>query len=704
MTLFGLHPLDAAILITYVVVLLAIGQYLSRKTKTENDFFLGGRKLGKWFQFFLNFGNMADPSSAPAAASSVYKQGIGGIWLMLIPLFLTPYYWFMSIWFRRVRLTTIGDLFEARFGSRFLTTLYAVFAIGLAILTIGFGNIIALKTLQPIMIKAPAAYTAADHQMLADYQDYKTLHKQREQATLSPEQEKRYEVVKGLYNLGRIHPYASYLEPVTFYVFSSLLVTAFIVMGGLTATAMVNALQSVLVMVISFILIPFGLIKIGGFSGLHERVPAQLFYIFGDADFSQYTWYSIGALLLANFVGITAAPGNMNIGGSAKDELAARLGAVSGGYAKRFVTIAWGMVGLIALALWGANQADPDLTWGSMTLLLLPVGLIGLMIIGILGGKLASLGAQSIVLSALVVKNLYEPIFPGRKERHYMLVARISVPVILGLGILVALWMGNAISLFKFMLAITVTWGAPILLIFQWRRLTRMAVVVQVIATMLVIGVIPYVISSVPAVSQSAAFTVMTAEQIRVVQTPATAKDVEAGRAKQVGEIVSKERRTEAVPIFFEDGVVRKDPSDLNSPKAGIGRFNIEVYLLSLVGVPVKNFTPPMVMAVRFFVDALFPILLLIVVSYLTQRDDPAKLARFYARLKTPVGATPEADDAAVAASEADPTRFNHTKLFPKSDWEFTKWDKLDALGFLACCAFVGVVLLIFKGVMLIGS
>jgi len=659
MTFFGLHFLDAAILLAYVVVLLAIGQHLSRKTKTENDFFLGGRKLGKWFQFFLNFGNMADPSSAPAAASSVYKQGIGGIWLLLIPLFLTPYYWFMSIWFRRVRLTTIGDLFEARFGSRFLTTLYAVFAICMAILTIGFGNIIALKTLQPIMIKAPAAYTVADNQMLADYKDYQTLHKQREQVELSPEQEKRYEVVKDLYNLGRIHPYASYLEPVTFYVFSSLLVTAFIVMGGLTATAMVNALQSILVMVISFILIPFGLVKIGGFSGLHERVPAQLFYIFGDADFSQYTWYSIGALLLANFVGITAAPGNMNIGGSAKDELAARLGAVSGGYAKRFVTIAWGMVGLIALALWGSNQADPDLTWGRMTLLLLPVGLIGLMIIGILGGKLASLGSQSIVLSAIVVKNLYEPIFRGRTERHYMLVARISVPVILGLGILVALWMGNAISLFKFILAITVTWGAPILLIFQWRRLTRMAVLVQVIATMLVIGVIPYVISSMPALRQSAALTVMTSERISMVRAVATAKDVEAGLAKQVGEMISKERRIEAVPLFFEDGVARKDPANLNSPKEGLGRFNIEVYLLSLLGVNVKNFTPPMVMAIRFLVDALFPILILVAVSYLTRRDDPVRLARFYARLKTPVGATPEADAVAVAASYADPTRFN---------------------------------------------
>jgi len=702
--LFGLHPLDAAILLAYILILLAIGQYMSRRTKTEDDFFLGGRKLGKWFQFFLNFGNMTDPSTAPAAASSVYRQGIGGIWLLLIPLFLTPYYWFMNIWFRRVRLTTMADLFADRFGCRFLTTLYALFAICMAILSIGFGNIIALKTLQPIMIKAPEACTATDQQMLADYKDYETLHKLREQVMLSPQQEARYEVVKDLYGLGKIHPYASYLEPVPFYVLSSLLVTAFIVMGGLTATAMVNALQSVLVMVISFMLIPFGLVRIGGFSGLHDRVPAQLFHIFGDANLSEYTWYSISALLLVNFVGITAAGGNMNIGGSAKDELAARIGAVSGGFGKRFVTIAWGMTGLLALALWGSTQADPDRTWGRLTLLLLPVGLIGLMIVGILGGKLATLGAQSIVLSALVVKNLYEPCFPGRTERHYMMVARVSVPVILGLGILVALSMGNALSLLKFLLAFTVTWGAPILLIFQWRRLTRAAVIVQVVASILFIGVIPFMISFVPALRQSAALTIMTAERTCVVRTAATAADVNAGRAKQVGEVISKANHLEPAPLFFEDGVARKDPANLDSPKEGIGRFNIEVYLVALLGVNVRNFTPPMVMTVRFVVDALLPILILIAVSCVTRRDDPQKLARFYARLKTPVGATPEADAAAVAASYANPSRFDHTKIFPKSDWEFGKWDKLDTLGFLACCVFVGVVLLIFKGLMLIGT
>ena len=704
MNFFGLHPLDALILFLYVATVLGIGQHLSHKTKTEDDFFLGGRKLGKWFQFFLNFGAMTDPSSAPATASSVYKQGICGIWLLLIPLFLTPYYWFMSIWFRRVRLTTIADLFDERFGSRFLATLYAMIAIFIAVLTIGFGNIVALKTLQPIMIKAPTAYSAAEKRMLADYKDYETLHKLRNTVTLTPQQAKRYEIVKGLHDLGKIQPFVSYLHPLTFYIFSSLLVAVFIVLGGLTATAMINALQAVLVMIISIILIPFGLMQIGGFHGLHAKVAASMFQIFGDGNVSEYTWYSIGAFLLMSFVSINAANGNMNIGGSAKDELAARIGAVSGGFGKRFITIAWGMTGLIALGIWGPGQTDGDQIWGRLTLYLLPVGLIGLMIIGILGGKLAALGAQSVVLSALVVKNLYEPLFPGKTERHYMIVARVSVPVILASGILVALWMGNAISLLKFIIATGVIWGAPIFLLFQWRRLTRTAVVVQVIASLLFIVVLPIAISAAPGLRRASSLTAMTHEHVAVVPALATMEDVNNGRATKTGERIFKEHRIEPAPLFFEDGVARINPADPNSPREGIGRFNIEIYLLALLGVNVNNFTPPMIMTARFLVDSLLPMLILIVASWMTRAGDPEKLARFYARLKTPVGDTPDADRVTVCESYANPARFDHTKLFPGSDWEFTKWDKLDALGFLACCAAVGAILLFFKGLMMIGA
>ena len=48
--------------------------------------------------------------------------------------------------------------------------------------------------------------------------------------------------------------------------------------------------------------------------------------------------------------------------------------------------------------------------------------------------------------------------------------------------------------------------------------------------------------------------------------------------------------------------------------------------------------------------------------------------------------------------------RFDHHKLFPNSNWEFTKWDRQDALGFFGCCAFVGVILLFFKGVLALGG
>jgi len=92
------------------------------------------------------------------------------------------------------------------------------------------------------------------------------------------------------------------------------------------------------------------------------------------------------------------------------------------------------------------------------------------------------------------------------------------------------------------------------------------------------------------------------------------------------------------------------------------------------------------------------------VVSLLTQPADPKRVARFYVRMKTPVGKTLEEDAQAVEASYADPTRYDHTKLFPRSNWEFAKWDKQDAVGFIACCALVGFILIFFKAVLVIGS
>ena len=70
--------------------------------------------------------------------------------------------------------------------------------------------------------------------------------------------------------------------------------------------------------------------RIGGFDALHEKVPAVMFNLFGGDVASEYTWYSIAALLLVQLIGIAGSQHHMAISGSAKDEMAARLGAVTG--------------------------------------------------------------------------------------------------------------------------------------------------------------------------------------------------------------------------------------------------------------------------------------------------------------------------------------------------------------------------------------
>ncbi|MBA4137050.1 MAG: transporter [Opitutus sp.] len=704
MHFLGLHWIDGLIIVAYILIVLGIGHRLSHGVQGQGDFFLGGRSLGRWFQFFLSFGSMADPGQATTTSSSVYRQGAGGAWLALITLFLTPYYWFLNVWFRRVRLTTTADLFEDRFGKRFLSSLYAATTIIIIIVSIAGGNVVALKTLQPLMAKEPAAYTVQEKQSVEDYHQFVQLRSMRAAGELSSETAERYDVLKNYYDRGELQPYVTYLKPVLFYLVSSLLVAVFIMLGGLKASAMVDAVQAILVIVISVILIPFGLMKLGGAAALHEKVPEVMFNLFGGGALSEYTWYSIGALLLVQFLGISSSQANMTIAGSAKDEFAARIGAVSGGFSKRFVTIAWAYCGLIGLALFGPGLSDPDQVWGMLTKALLPVGLVGVMIIGILGGKLALLGAQSVVMAGLVVKNIYEPLFPGKSDKHYMRVARLTVPVALALGIGIGLYLNSVIALLKFAIVFLVIWGVPITMLFVWRRLTETAVRVQVFAMLFLICVLPWTVPQIPALARSESLTAMTRERVVTVEAVATQVDVEAGRAKAVGETFLRTQRTEPVSIYFEEGVVRVDPKDLSSPKTGRGLFRAEVWLISLFGVDVAGFNSAQLMTTRYLVDALLPILILLVVSWLTQPTDPVRVARFYARMKTPVASTLELDAEEVAVSYANPTRYDHHKIFPRTNWEFTKWNRQDTIGFLGCCALVGFILVFFKAVLVIGS
>jgi SSS family solute:Na+ symporter len=158
--------------------------------------------------------------------------------------------------------------------------------------------------------------------------------------------------------------------------------------------------------------------------------------------------------------------------------------------------------------------------------------------------------------------------------------------------------------------------------------------------------------------------------------------------------MISREQTVPPVAVFFEK-VVRVDPEDPASPREGRGRFHAELWVLSLFGVDFTGWTKPGLVAARFYFDAIFPFVLLVLISWVTPAAPRGVLDRFFARLHTPVQPTPELDAAAVAAAYADPSRYDHDKLFPGTAWEILKPARSDYIGFFGTWVLVGVVLLL---------
>ena len=91
--MFGLHPVDVTIVLAYLGIMLGIGFYLQKRMKTETDFFLSGRNLGKLFQFFLSFGNSTDANGAASVSTTVFTNGVGGVWMGLQTLWIKQACW-----------------------------------------------------------------------------------------------------------------------------------------------------------------------------------------------------------------------------------------------------------------------------------------------------------------------------------------------------------------------------------------------------------------------------------------------------------------------------------------------------------------------------------------------------------------------------------------------------------------------------------
>lgn len=86
---------------------------------------------------------------------------------------------------------------------------------------------------------------------------------------------------------------------------------------------------------------------------------------------------------------------------------------------------------------------------------------------------------------------------------------------------------------------------------------------------------------------------------------------------------------------------------------------------------------------IRYIYKILLPFLVLIVVSLLTPRDESTQVRRFFLRMRTKVRVNRREDEEALEAAYADPESTRAHLLFPRTNLEFFKWDKIDAIGFV---------------------
>ncbi len=610
--MFGLHILDILAIAGYFLLVIGIGWLSKRLIKNETDYFLGGRRFGKLVSIFLSFGTGTSSDTAISASRETYRVGMSGIWIQLLWLFITPFYWIIAPWYRRLRVITGGDYFQQRFQSKGLTALYVWTSIIWLMFYIAIGLTAIGKTIEIVTVKSESVLTVLEKQSVEQYKTLKTL-TALENPTV--EQKQQLADLKQLEKQQKIKAYYSHISTQQIVPIIALIILIYGLLGGLYAAAWTDTLQGILILVLSVLLLPMGMYKAGWFSGLHATVPADMFKIISTSASSDYTWYYIVALIAMNLVGVAAQPHIfVTGGGSAKDEMTARIGLVFGNYLKRFTTIMWGFTGVVAFALYKNVISDPDMIWGYATDQLLGPGFVGIMIACLLAASMSSADAFMICGSALFTRNFYRPLVSDKSEEHYVKVGRLVSAIMIAGAIAISLYFNDVLSLIKYYWQLPVIFGAVFWVSILWRYVTRTAALVTVFFSWMVIVMLPNILP----------------------QMSFVAGHVPAGVADK--------------PMLV---------------------------VLALMGVGFDGASNPILMTLNYSLNIILPFVLLVVVSLFTSKPERKAVDNVFARLNMPVSSDPNQDvqnvDAEIMAyeQEANPSAWG-LKKFSKTDvWGF---------------------------------
>ncbi|HKH60857.1 MAG TPA: sodium:solute symporter [Flavitalea sp.] len=210
------------------------------------------------------------------------------------------------------------------------------------------------------------------------------------------------------------------------------------VFGGLHAVMYTEAIQAIVLLLGSAVLLFYGLDKVGGWEGLISSIPKNKLSMFPPLNDPDFPW--AGILFASPIVGIWYWCTDQHIVQrclAGKNEKEARRGTIFAAYLKLMPFFIFMIPGLIAfsLAQQGKLQlSDPNQAFPTLVRDLLPVGLRGLLAGGLLAALMSSLASVYNACSTLFTMDIYKKIKPDAGNKELVRVGRITTTVVVVLG------------------------------------------------------------------------------------------------------------------------------------------------------------------------------------------------------------------------------------------------------------------------------
>jgi SSS family solute:Na+ symporter len=450
-----LGTLDWLAVAAYFGLIIAVAWWVIRKNKdTADDYFLAGRNLG-WFLvgasiFASNIGSehlvgLAGSGSTDGVAMAHYELHA---WCLLVLA------WVMVPFYTRSRVFTMPEFLERRFSptARWVLSLISLVAYIITKIAVGiFAGGIVFSVLMPDV---------------------------------------------------------SFLGLNSFWIGSILVIVltgVYTVLGGLRTVAYADAIQTIVLVLGSFLLTFFGLRALGGWEQLRTIAGPEMFNLWKPLvpagttatwapvrEAGRMAWYFndnypwIGMLFCAPIIGLwywTTDQYIVQRALGAPSEREARRGSICAGFLKLLPVFIFIIPGMIAFALAKSGRVEqlqqtlfsPDgqllrdeaqKSFPMLVMTVLPVGIRGIVTAGLLAALMSSLAGVFNASSTLFTMDFYNKLRPGASQHQLVWMGRVATGVMVLIGLLWIPVIQGGKGLYDYLQGVQAYLAPPIFVVF----------------------------------------------------------------------------------------------------------------------------------------------------------------------------------------------------------------------------------------------